>query len=736
MMPTGTNKVILDPSGMNIPDEGYLQVHSEVDFLRNDGTGDIWVSGSACDFVRRICKARNVRPIEIDSPENELRLIVGGIVDRLSPAVLKKCLDILGRLKVHHLADILEELTADDLWGENPSYSHAARLLTSDIPDDLSALVEKQVQQWARNSDETLSNLYSQALGNRSGTLRYWLMDPQARQVYGEFPIKLTGKHAASLQAELAQQLRLSKGLAIDSFPITTPNKHIYGRCIVDYFSLNAAALSVESLAKVRSLLSINERNALMKLLPSSEIEPLPLSASVEQTLDWAIETYFSERSAQSQDGKVFDADSQAASFANWILETYPALTHVERETSPLNIRPFYEVQKLAKTHWVLWVVVDGLSYPNHQKLLALLATKSMSLRALENVPLISILPTITERAKYSLTTGKFPDENADGNWNTKSNFLSEFPDGIYAGNSGMSTLADGLKCGEIKVCYWNYTKIDKCHHEHVDSSYLTHEVDAHLESLASHINRMVSTAHCPEKVAVIISTDHGQLVANCGRIDLDQEGVRAHGRTILHDPDSLVDMTNAYSKDLANQTALLNPKSFRLGEPTTVALGSTFFVTMTEDKSGDAIGLHGGLYPEEVIVGMAVLVSNPEYLPVVGVISGEGESGQESSIRLLVDNPNRVAVQPLSLTINDLTIRDQGELATSAVRPMSTLEIDISVDTFPQPTAAGDVFEVEGILAYQFDDGHQETAILTGQLRCNSLYKPKNPSLLDRFKA
>jgi hypothetical protein len=728
-------QIVLDPSGKNVPEAGFVIVQSEVEFLKKDGQGNLWITGYSCDFVRRVCEARNVDIVEVESPENGLRAIIGPLVDHLDPFIIKKSLAILEHQDPKSIAELLSALTGDEFWISEPSYSHAAKLLLLDISNDLNDLAEKQVELWAKTVlDPQLKGIYACNLRDRESVLRDWLLDSQVRKKLGEYPENLTRKHAELLRRELGQQLRLSKGLSISTFPKSTPNRNIYGKAIVEYFSQNATLLSPDLLSGISGLLSFNERDSLERLLPLSEIPPLSHLSDVQQALDWVTDKYLPQRLAQIENGTCFDADVMAMSFVDWLLENYPTLTHGEREESFLNIRTFYGVERLARDCWVLWVVVDGLNYLNHQKLLRLIGAKSMHLRPSENLPLIAILPTITERAKYGLTTGKFPDENTSLNWSTRNNFQSVFPNGTYAGNNGMSHLEEALRGETPTVCYWNYTKIDKCHHEQIDFNYLTHEIDAHLESLANHINKMVSTAHNPDKVAVVISTDHGQLTAPCKRLKPPSTDCQTLGRTLLHASDWPVDMTKAFVKDVAGETIELNPKSFRLGEPTTLALGSTFFVDMAATDSTDAIGAHGGLYPEEVVVGMAVLTSKPEYQPISAILTGEGEAGNNGTVRLAIDNPNHIAINPLSISVDALRLSQQGELLLAKVGPQTNFEIDLVVEVFPQPNAGND-FSIDGFLTYEFDDGRKEKCSVTGKLKCNSLYRPKNPSLLDRFK-
>ena len=135
------------------------------------------------------------------------------------------------------------------------------------------------------------------------------------------------------LQVEAGRQLRLSKGSAVQSFPHSSLNKEIYGKAIVDYFAHNSDALSIDVLASASSFLSFNERSALEKLLQGSHLEPLAVEAPLDQALEWAVAKYFPQRTSQIEDGLSFEGDAMAASFADWILASYP---RSEEHTSEL----------------------------------------------------------------------------------------------------------------------------------------------------------------------------------------------------------------------------------------------------------------------------------------------------------------------------------------------------------------------------------------------------------------
>lgn len=729
-------QIFLDESSENPPEVDSVVVETEIEFLQHDGAEKLWVRGQVCDYVRAVYRVRQIKVIEAISPRARLRSLLGSTADTISPSLLAHSVEVLDRENPKSVAELLFHLTNEEFWTLPPSIEHSARFLTIDIDNKLLDVAEVQRKIWLdSNQDRNLNYIYAQALDERESLLRKWLFDETTRKTLGEFPLHLSDNHAKILGDEIGRRLRLSKGASIAEFPKKTPNKKIYAAAAIEYFSHNAIHLTSDYIAQVSSLLTPVERSRLEGLLPKTELSPLDTNANVQSALKWATEEYLPLRSFQVENGQGDEANTFAAMFADWMLENYPKLANADRETSPINLRTFYTVKSLSEKYWVLWVVVDGLSYTNHQKLLQLLGEKSASLRVEQNFPLLAVLPTITEKAKYGLTTGNFPQENEQGGWGPRQVFLTSFPEGIYAGNAGAAKLTEGLNRETPTVCYWNYTSIDKCFHEQSDLVFVRHEVDGQLRSLAGKINQLVVTARDPNRVAVVICSDHGQVLGWCRKSQIEVKNLKAHSRTILADIAQTVDRANqSFAKNADGETVFLNPKSFRLSEPTTVALGSTFFADWGNQSSEEAIGVHGGLFPEEVVVGMSVLVRRPLRKLLTAVMSGAGETGKTGTVTLVIDNPNSASVTPLSINVEGIEIPEQGELLQMRIAPHQAATFEATVPNFPLPQT-DDEYLIQGILRYEFDDGAQEECAVSGRLVCKSLYSTKNPKLRDRIK-
>jgi hypothetical protein len=731
------NQIFLDESTENIPPEGFTVVKTEVEFLRSDGSKNLWISGQVCNYARVVYQARGIKVTEVISPRARLRLLLGNTADTVPSSVLSRSLEILDSAKPKTLAELLFHLTRDEFWIQDVSLEHAARFLTIELDGNLVDLAERQRQIWLTGTGKSeLTKVYQNAFTERENFLHDWLTDKSTRKRMGEFPLRLPEKTAVALGDDVARRLRENADQAIIDFPKQTVNKDVYAKAIVEYFSVNVMRLTADIIARVSALLTSAQRVRLEQLLLPPDIGPVAIDADFQTALKWAVEKYLPFRASRWDTESCAEADAMAESFADWLLENYPKLTNLDRETSPINLRAFYTVKKLLKQgYWVLWTVVDGLNYENHQKLLQMLGEKSTKLRVAENSPVFAVLPTITEKAKYGLTTGKFPSENTNRNWDVKNNFRTLFPTGVYAGSDGKNKLLEGLKQDEPTVCYWNFLELDECYHNSINRVFLRNDINAVLDKLARNINQLVSMAKNMNRVAVVICSDHGQMINDCRRVEIDLTDKHAHGRTALASLNDAFLFANAsFVKTNNGETVELNPTSFRLSEPTTIALGSTYFVDLKATEHQGAIGVHGGLFPEEAVIGLAVLMREPSHKKISASANGSGESGKRGTIKLGIDNPNPAPVNPLILTIEGIEIAEQGELLLAKVPALSKLDFDMVIEKFPA-ASDGEEFVINGVLHYEFDDGTTDQCPVSGKLTCKSLYTSKNPSLLDRFK-
>jgi len=74
----------------------------------------------------------------------------------------------------------------------------------------------------------------------------------------------------------------------------------------------------------------------------------------------------------------------------------------------------------------------------------------------------------------------------------------------------------------------------------------------------------------------------------------------------------------------------VLGAKAFGLPEDISVPKHGSCFSTFQKTSQGLGIGLHGGLFPEEAIIGVSVLSQSVERKPVIITISGTGKASKK----------------------------------------------------------------------------------------------------------
>ncbi len=740
-------KLMLDASGENACPPGFVVVESEVELLRLDGgEQSLFVrSKRLCDWARELCRARGLKEgsdfVDLPSPRNRLRLLVGDWANEVRADVLARAVELLRRDQHLTRGGLLARLTGEDFWADAPSREHAARWLLAECGAELTPLVEAAREAWAREcADEALRRLYKLPLDERRSALQEWLSAEDESAELGLFPLIVEGAAAETLKAVWGQKLRQTNGQAHEKIPAQHPNARHIAAAAHEYFRYHPRHLTLGTVTRIGSLLSPQQRSEMERLVPRAVPGPLPADASEQEALAWAVQQYLPYREWQVSTAPDDEVEARAAAesggaFADWLLENYPGLTTKSCEDSPLNLRTRHVVDALSRAYRVLWVVVDGLNYLNHRRLLQRLARTDAALSVEQDYRLLAVLPTITEKAKYGMTSGRLPGQNLTGEWRISRALAESFPQAKYAGVDQVDKLKEWLADENIGLCYWNMTAVDECYHKQTDSEAIHDNVGARLDALAKNISRMVTAAANPDRVAVVISTDHGQMLGPCCKHEDKLKEADVHGRTATGDPLALGDgAERAYVKSADGSAVLLNHTLFQLSEPTTLALKSYHFGGWSQDSRGRAWGVHGGLFPEEVVVGLSVLRHNHQRKPVTASVTGTGEVGKPGRMTLWIDNPNPAPLRLLTLTLNEVDEYRASVLPDRDVAGLSQPSIELELQKFPAPVS-GDSLSLTGTLAYEFNDGVHHECAVTGTLTGRQIYSEQRPSLRDRFK-
>ncbi len=380
-----TPSIILDPSGENPVSEQYQPVNTEVEFLRFDTSGEnLWIAGERlCQWVLSLFKARQMTPkinySVREAPRERIRRLARAAADVLSLEVVLRAINVMEQNDDEvSLAELLSQMNEQDVWLDSPSPLHAAQWLMTEITGDLAPLAEAQAQDWSRQCEEPLAQIYRTSVSERETVIRQWLnidCDDTLSKQLGAFPLELSEPFIGEYRSYWGKQLRQTQGGAISSLPTESPNvKHI-AEVAYSYFRAKPLSLTHERLARIRFHLRETQRAALdVRVKPPF---PKTLTSDVDdEVIRWATDEYLPYRRWQVLFAEEQEYTSQqlAAGFSKWVLEQYPRLTNMDRESIKINLRPNWLVSQLIQQRRVLWVVVDGLNFINHRRLLELLA--------------------------------------------------------------------------------------------------------------------------------------------------------------------------------------------------------------------------------------------------------------------------------------------------------------------------------------------------------------------------
>jgi hypothetical protein len=100
---------------------------------------------------------------------------------------------------------------------------------------------------------------------------------------------------------------------------------------------------------------------------------------------------------------------------------------------------------------------------------------------------------------------------------------------------------------------------------------------------------------------------------------------------------------------------------------------------------SGEAVGVHGGLYPEEVIVGVSVLRLGADRKPLIAVCRGTGKAQEAGVLHLDIVNPNDSAVTDGYLYVSQIPSLAGGVPLLLDVEPFGQCTVDVKVEHWPE---------------------------------------------------
>lgn len=643
--------IILDPSNVYPVPAGHISIRTEVEWLQHLGRhhAPCWVSGQRlCHWAEDWLRVWNqMHRVTIQaSPRSRLEQWLAGIAipdDWNDTKVLSLVVKLDTYPDEDAIASVLASQTKSDpvLWHPEPSREHLAQWLTVAVPSDLQPLE----QAWCQALPPSDWTSFYQP-DHKLDILRQWLgLQEPSLPILGNYPHPIPSIIQAEFEQFWQQRLYRNHAQDLDNLDLA----RISGGDRVAELAFTILIQRPQWITRDRThrlfrYLTSDQRRSLDAHQAYPLPTPLPLEASPEETLQWVTDQYLPFRQWEiiSKQPPIDQQDSTvlAESFVNWILEHYPTLKEDPVETSHLNYHTGYQAQEQALQHPVLWVVIDGLGWLDHQDLIRYL-TESNTLRLeTEPQPLFSILPTKTEYAKWSLYSQRLPNRAAP-KVQAAQGFNVKF--GKRYTDAQLDQLYKDLRRRNYQLYCWDTTEFDAMFHHHTDwLSLYSKERSLRLKVIAERIHHCLDEYPDPDALRIVIASDHGQMLGITPQMSNPPPGLTLQGRMALGATDD-------------PRFVVLESDRFAVPEHVSVVRGAGSLNAYSYTTNQGVIGSHGGLFPEEVIVGYSILRRQIQRSAVLVHASGTSHGHQNDHLSITIQNTNSVSLSNLCLHIQEI---------------------------------------------------------------------------------
>ena len=505
-------------------------------------------------------------------------------------------------------------------------------------------------RRWQREVDNATYTIYAAAnVANARQLLERWLglTDDPIFIELGVFPHTLPERLRAHAASDLKDQIIAKHGALIGELemqPVQLDLLRLTAQETVNYLVHNPRDLTPNLRDQLTPYLTQDEQNCILALMPPAMPESPP--EQPEAVLDWFRHQYLPARQWQSAHGS--DAESEkisaaAEQFAQWYLHEYPRALNGGplQQYLSFNRAAFNQQQK---SHITLCLVLDGLHVLDARRLLDYLHQETKRLTVWEDGLAFAPLPTITEVCKPALFAGVPPELAHE---------VAALGVIVPEKESPAEKLS-GASSGELYL--WRILEPDSTYHKQSNSDTLRQDINGRLSSIASKITAIVNQVPAELPLRLIITTDHGRLLAKATRILNVPNEMQSQGRASLGMSGRQFDERGFL---IENDVVYLHAARFGLSTDAAIAFKGDTFRT-NDGKTGSEWYPHGGLYPEEVIVPWIELVRDASMPAVTATLSGSGQAGQSGQFTLQLRNPGDISVTAvaLSLSINGQTFK------------------------------------------------------------------------------
>ena len=692
------DSIVLDPTELYDIPSGYVPITTEVEWIKFFGVSfPCWVKGErlcawASEWLQAWDKTEAIAEIK-QHPRSKLAALFQP-VPLPSEWTNRQLLILATKLDCYPqdnpIAHLLADITGSDrqIWFAEPSIPHLAAWLAIQVPEEC-----KPLERVWQHQKHDLATYYQTE--NKSLLLRNWLgiAEPGITEL-GNYPLPVPDFLTEEFDKYWEQQIYRTEGKAVDNLMPNQAGRERIGNCAYKVFKNRPDWITKVREGKVADYLSHEQIMELGDRQPPPQPQPLALDASPNQAFTWATESYLPFRRweiviNQPASGSRI-SDRLADSFVEWMLKHYPEMKVGSVDNSSLNYSVGSLVRNLCQQGPVLWVVVDGLGWLDHVELLSFL-TKQHKL-AVETAiqPRFSILPTKTEYAKWSLYAQLLPS-------------LPNWVDDI---SKGFSMLGMGKRYTDKKVellyknlgkkaqlyC-WDTQMFDHLYHSQKDwQSFYELERPGTLEHIAKKINYCLQQYPDPDELRIVIASDHGQIMGMSEKITHCPPGLEPKGRMAIGKTDD-------------PRFVVLERDRYGLPHDISIVRGAASLSAFSYTDNEKIIGSHGGLFPEEVVVGVSVLRKSVQRVAVLISCNGEGKPGQPGELEIVIDNPNSVELTDLYLCIKKLPTFSVAKPLNQKIPANNKVSFKVIIPNWPElpPTHEGNCISLSGELTFRF---------------------------------
>ncbi|HOI91399.1 MAG TPA: hypothetical protein PLK28_12920 [Candidatus Rifleibacterium sp.] len=717
-------QVILDSSGKNPLQEGFLLVSTVLELLENIGYDDakLHVRGSyLCDWYKKISLSRGwARPEFLDSPFEELLRLFPDMNEEQAKNVLSRIGSFCEKKRPLNLFLVARAIWPEDinLWNEILRSDSFARWLlwrweVGKVQKEEAIVLSKILEIWHPQLEFWGITLDAKDHLNIPRMIFNWLagktnLPPNSWPIRDLEELDIHEEICKIVQSEIAEQgysfFYSLLYVGADPYLISLAGERLSMKLFNEPNNITQ-----EILFKVSPHVSYETFSKLKTFLRPSQPEFLP--GSIANLKEWFIDKYLPFRNWQVDDETHREiCNTIGRRFGEWYLRAYSMACNGGEGSQMLGFQLTNALRKPSENK-VLLIILDGATFSDGLRIAHLIKKECPRLTLSSADIAFGPVPTVTQFAKMALKKGAAPGQFA----------VTEC---VGVDQSLDNNVKEVLSLNDFSPVIWRFDEPDNTYHKQNDDlSVLDTEIDGRLKIIAKRIARVCEASQYGKKLKVIITSDHGRILGTVRRSEIVPDGMEAHGRCAWGGTHEI-----EFDKDgifINSDLAWLSPPAFGLEKTTAVLLSDKMFVTKN-GRQNVGNHPHGGVFPEEVLIPWITMLLDQGKALIQAKLKGKGIAGHEGTFILVIKNPESYAI-----TVNSAVFNKDFEILFEKfiVNPMTSLEKIINVKVWPLNELRE---SLTASLVIEFADGHCESVPLPMELETQELYK--RPDILSDF--